>query len=132
MLRADEDSDDSEAHNVAESGTEPTSLQRKSPQFGSKGSILPVAIHNTAGFEEPIRDSEICLSQEPFDHVARYVPHDPSAPHWHPPNVVPNSSWCRGQYVQQVAREVGGSEMQTILRAALALVCCPVMCSLHV
>ncbi|VDC02223.1 unnamed protein product [Peniophora sp. CBMAI 1063] len=128
MLRPADGPDGSDEEERDQEGAQPDAqgvLQRKSPSYGSKGAILPVKITNPAGFEEPIRDTDLLDHEEPFDRVISWSSREPSAPCWHPPNVVPNASWCRGQYIQQAAREVGGLEMQTVLKAAVALTGCP-------
>lgn len=130
MLRDDEDvTGDPDVRLDEDDGitTDEAVLTFKPPMYGSKGPLLLLDIGEAAGFTDPIHDDTLPL----FDDVETPPPlstptYDPSNPIWTPPCVVPNSSWCRGQYVLQSSREVRGAEMQAIQRASFALVQCNV------
>lgn len=107
-------------------------LTFKPPKFGSKGPLLHLRLDEPAGFLEPIHDNDLCLADDIESSPPLSMPaYDRLHPIWTPPCVVPNTSWCRGQYVLQNSREVRGSEMQSIQNAAFAMVKCTVRrCSL--
>lgn len=99
----------------------------KPPQFGSGGPLLPVTIADPALLSIVVRDSDFQAVDDPPHAVAIDMPlRDPADPAWCPPCAVPSNAWARGQYVYHVVREIGGAEMQAILKASVALVQCPV------
>lgn len=103
------------------------SLTVTAPKFGSRGPALHLKPWEAVGFMTPIHDDVLLVVEDPGDVTSNPLPpHNPSNPIWTPPCAVPNSAWCRGQYVMQSVKEVRGSEMQAIQNACFALVQCPV------
>ena len=124
----------SDVENAEQGDTEYTTdaeLVRRSkvPEFGSKGPLLHLLLDHPEGFTEPIHDNELIIRADPTLSPPKPMPaHDPQHPIWTPPCVVPNSAWCRGQYIVQLAKEVRGVEMQAIQNACISLVSLPVRC----
>ncbi|KZV69448.1 hypothetical protein PENSPDRAFT_665797 [Peniophora sp. CONT] len=123
MLREEEDEDETN-ENSADNPTRASIT--KPPEFGSKGPLLHVPIADPGRLGLLVRDADFFpLDDPPETSATDMPPRDALNPSWCPPCAVPATAWARAQYISQITREVGGAEMQAILKAALAVLQCP-------